>query len=294
MKEIDSIENKIITIRNTQVMTDRDIALLYGVETKVLNQAVKRNIERFPTDFMFQMSDIEFYHWKSQFVTSNSDKMGLRRPPYLFTEQGVAMLSAVLKSEQAIKASIQIMKAFVSMRKVLANNSQLFEEIYQLKQHMNVSDKRIEELFQKMDQYKIETKQGIFYKGQIFDAYVFVSKLIQKATESIIIIDNYIDLSLLELLAKKAPKVRVTLYTQNNTNKESLSQLDISKFNSQYPFLEIKYTTCCHDRFIILDHSELYHVGASLKDLGKKCFAFTILNDSEKLIPVLINNVEQN
>ena len=169
--EVAIIQNKILVIRNQQVMIDRDIAELYGVETKVLNQAVKRNIERFPENFMFQLDEIEFKNWRSQFVTSNSDKMGLRRPPYAFTEQGVAMLSAVLKSETAIKVSIQIMNAFVAMRRFMQNNLQLFDEIVAIKHHQLDTDRRIDELFARMDKYAIDDTQGIFFQGQIFDAY---------------------------------------------------------------------------------------------------------------------------
>ena len=200
--EISVIQNKILVIRNQQVMIDRDIAELYGVETKVLNQAVKRNIERFPENFMFQLDEIEFKNWRSQFVTSNSDKMGLRRPPYAFTEQGVAMLSAVLKSETAIKVSIQIMNAFVAMRRFMQNNLQLFDEIVAIKHHQLDTDRRIDELFARMDKYAIDDTQGIFFQGQIFDAYAKFENFIAQAQTSIVLIDNYIDLSVLERLTK--------------------------------------------------------------------------------------------
>ncbi len=271
------IEHKILIIRGQQVIIDRDLARFYGVGTKVLNQAVKRNIERFPEEFCFQLNKEEFENWKSQFVTSNSDKMGLRRPPYAFTEQGVAMLSAVLKSDTAITASIQIMHAFVFMRRFLQNNSKIFVEIDSIKRHQIESDKRIDELFDKMDRYKIEDKQGIFFQGQIFDAYAKFELFIQSAAQEIVLIDNYIDLSVLERFSKKRKDVKVTIYTDPKTK---LSEQDIQKFNEQYPQLTLKHTSKAHDRFLIIDNSTLYHIGASLKDLGKKCFAFEVLDSA--------------
>ena len=269
------IENKIVIIRGQQVIIDRDLARFYGVGTKVLNQAVKRNIERFPEEFCFQLNKEEFENWKSQFVTSNSDKMGLRRPPYAFTEQGVAMLSAVLKSDAAIAASIQIMHAFVFMRRFLQNNSKIFVEIDSIKRHQVESDKRIDELFDKMDRYKIEDKQGIFFQGQIFDAYAKFESFIQRAEKEIVLIDNYIDLSVLERFSKKQKDVKVTIYTDPKTK---LNEQDVQKFNEQYPQLTLKHSSKAHDRFLIIDNNTLYHIGASLKDLGKKCFAFEVLD----------------
>lgn len=271
------IENKILVIRGEQVIIDRDLAKFYGVATKVLNQAVKRNIERFPEEFCFQLNKEEFENWKSQFVTSNSDKMGLRRPPYAFTEQGVAMLSAVLKSDTAIIASIQIIHAFVFMRRFLQNNSKVFVEIDSIKRHQIESDKRIDELFDKMNRYKIEDRQGIFFQGQIFDAYAKFESFIQSAEHEIVLIDNYVDLSVLERFSKKRQNVNVTIYTDPKTK---LDAQDIQKFNEQYPRLTIKRTSKVHDRFMVIDSITLYHIGASLKDLGKKCFAFEVLDSA--------------
>ena len=278
------IESEILVIRGQQVMIDRDLAELYGVETKRLNEQVHRNIERFPEEFCFQLNKEEFENWRSQFATSNSDKMGLRRPPYAFTEQGVAMLSAVLKSEQAIIVSIQIMKTFVAMRHFLQKNSALFQrlEFVEKRQitteiHLIESDKRINELFDKMDRYKIEDKQGIFFQGQIFDAYAKFESFIQSAEREIILIDNYIDLSVLERFSKKRENVEVVIYTDPKTK---LSEQDIQKFNEQYPQLTLKHTSKTHDRFLIIDNNTLYHIGASLKDLGKKCFAFEVLDSA--------------
>ena len=281
-----TIENKILIIREQQVMLDRDLAELYGVETKVLNQAVKRNMERFPQTFMFQLNNTEFANWRSQFVTSNSDKMGLRRPPYAFTEQGVAMLSAVLKSDTAVNVSIQIMNAFVAMRKFMQNNLLLFDEIVAIKHHQLDADRRIDELFDRMDKYAVDDTQGIFFQGQIFDAYAKFETFIQTATKEIVLIDNYVDLSVLERLAKKQSGVNVTIYTKTNT---PLTAQDVNAFNAQYPTLTVRHTSAMHDRFLIIDNSVLYHIGASLKDLGKKCFAFEILDSG--LIGAVMSNL---
>ncbi|MBO7606131.1 MAG: ORF6N domain-containing protein [Paludibacteraceae bacterium] len=274
-KELAIIQNKILVIRNQQVMIDRDIAELYGVETRILNQAVKRNMERFPNEFCFQLNEDEFEKWKSQFVISNSIKMGLRKRPFAFTEQGVAMLSAVLKSDKAVTASIQIIKAFVSMRRFLLSNAQIFQRLDSLEIHRIESDKRIDELFTRMDRYKIDDTQGIFFQGQIFDAYAKFQSFISQAQKEIILIDNYVDLSVLERLATKNIGVDVTIYTLPNTR---LTAQDIRTFNVQYPTLTVKHTSQMHDRFLIIDNSILYHVGASLKDLGKKCFAFELFD----------------
>ena len=289
------IENKILVIRNCQVMIDRNLATLYGVETKRLNEQVKRNIERFPEDFCFQLNKEEFENWRSQFATSNVDKMGIRRAPYAFTEQGVAMLSAVLKSETAIQASIQIMKAFVAMRRFLQNNAQIFVELGSIKQHLIESDlhhkendQKIERLFTLMDKYKIEDKQGIFFQGQIFDAYAKFESFIQQAKKEIILIDQYVDLSVLERLTKKRKGVNVTIYTKTHT---PLTTQDVQQFNAQYPTLSVHHTSKMHDRFLIIDQDIIYHIGASLKDLGKKCFAFKILEDASTLIPAILANV---
>ena len=291
--EENSIRSKIHVIRGQQVMLDRDLAELYGVETKVLNQAVKRNNERFPENFMFQLDDKEFENWRSQFVTSNSDKMGLRRPPYAFTEQGVAMLSAVLKSDTAVKVSIRIMNAFVSMRHFLQNNTEIFVELKAMRQHqvetdvhIKESDKKIDELFSLMDKYNVKEIQGIFFQGQIFDAYAKFESFLAAANKNIILIDNYVDLSILQRLAKKKKSVNVTIYTDQKTK---LTTQDVQTFNAQYPTLTLNYTTKTHDRFLIIDNKTIYHIGASLKDLGKKCFCFDVLDPS--FIPMILKNL---
>ena len=287
------IQSKILVIRGQQVMIDRDLAEMYGVETRRLNEQVKRNSERFPDRFCFQLSDAEFENWKSQFATSNSDKMGLRKKPYAFTEQGCAMLSAVLKSETAVQVSIRIMDAFVQMRHFLSNNAEIFAELKSIKQHLidtdihqKEADRRIDELFALMDKYHIDDKQGIFFQGQIFDAYAKFESFIAQAKKEIVLIDAYVDLSVLERLAKKKKNVAVKIYTDPKTK---ITAQDIQKFNAQYPTLSVLPTTKMHDRFLIIDNAVLYHIGASLKDLGKKCFAFEVLDSS--LIPAILANV---
>ena len=287
-----NIENKIHVIRGQQVMLDRDLAELYGVETKRLNEQVKRNIERFPEDFMFSLNKTE----KDE-VVANCDHLQILKfsptLPFAFTEQGVAMLSSVLKSQKAVEVNIQIMRAFVSMRHFLHNNAQIFTEINTIKNqllevniHQKESDRRIDELFDRMDKYAIDDTQGIFFQGQIFDAYAKFESFIQSATKEIILIDNYVDLSVLQRLTKKQPGVNVTIYTKPNT---PLTAQDIQTFNAQYPTLTVRQTTTMHDRFLIIDNTTLYHIGASLKDLGKKCFAFEILDSS--LVPAIMGNL---
>ena len=298
------IQNKILIIRNQQVMIDRDLAEMYGVETKRLNEQVKRNIERFPERFMFQLTKEETEDWlqqselsRSQFATLKVDKdnrgKNIKYLPYAFTEQGCAMLSAVLKSETAVQVSIKIMDAFVQLRHFLRNNAEIFTELKSIKQHLidsdihqKEADKRIDELFDIMDKYHIEDKQGIFFQGQIFDAYAKFESFIQKAKSQIVLIDGYVDLTILERLAKKKKNVNVTIYTDPKTK---LTTQDIQKFNAQYPTLIVQHTTKMHDRFLIIDNTVLYHIGASLKDLGKKCFAFEVLDSS--LINTILANV---
>lgn len=272
-----SIKDKIHTIRNLQVMLDRDLAELYGVETKVLNQAVKRNEARFPNDFMFQLSKEEFENWKSQFVTSNSDKMGLRRPPYAFTEQGVSMLSAVLKSEIAVDISVKIIRAFVEMRKIINSDNALFYKIdflekrqisYELK-----TDTKINQILNALEDKTLKPKQGIFYDGEVFDAYIFINDLLKLATNEIILIDNYIDETVFTLFSKY-PNIKIKIYTKTISKQ---LKLDFQKYETQYKNIELFEFKNSHDRFLIIDKKEVYHLGASLKDLGKKWFAFSKL-----------------
>ena len=270
-----NIKDKIHTIRNQQVMLDRDLAELYGVETKVLNQAVKRNEARFPNDFMFQLSKEEFQNWRSQFVTSNSDKMGLRRPPYAFTEQGVSMLSAVLKSDIAIDISVKIIRAFFEMRKIINSDNALFYKIdflekRQISYELKI-DTKINQILNALEDKTLKPKQGIFYDGQIFDAYVFINDLLKLATNEIILIDNYIDETVFTLFSKY-PNIKIKIYTKTISKQ---LKLDFQKYQTQYQNIELKEFKNSHDRFLIIDKKEIYHIGASLKDLGKKWFAFS-------------------
>lgn len=268
------IQNKIYTIRGVQVMVDRDLASLYGVETRRLNEQVKRNIERFPEEFMFQMTLEELENWKSQIATSNKEIMGLRKLPFVFTEQGVSMLSAVLKSQTAVQTSIQIIKSFVNMRRFLQNNASLFNRLETIEKRQITyeiqNDTKVDAILNAIEEKGTPQKQHIFYDGQIFDAYLFVSDLIKSAKNSIKLIDNYVDESILVLFTKRVLHVKVVIYTKTISKQ---LELDLQKHNAQYPEIEIEKFELSHDRFLIIDDGEVYHFGASLKDLGKKWFA---------------------
>jgi len=266
----ENIKSKIYTIRGLQIMLDEDLAELYNVETKRLNEQVKRNSGRFPQEFMFQLTESEFEILKSQFATSSWG--GRRKLPLVFTEQGVAMLSAVLKSETAIKVSVKIISAFISMRKFLLTNLQLFQRIEKNEQKLLEHDTKFDRIFNLIEDRGVKPDKGIFFDGQIFDAYKFISDLIRTANNSIILIDNYIDDSVLTLLNKRNKEVKVTIFTKE-ISKQLL--LDLTKYNSQYLPIEIKEFKQSHDRFLIIDNTQVYHFGASLKDLGKKWFAFS-------------------
>ena len=286
------LKNKIYTIRGVQVMLDSDLAEIYGYETKRFNEQVKNNIERFDEDFRFQLTQDEVDVLRSKFSTTNISTMS-RSLPYAFTEQGIYMLMTVLKGELAVKQSKTLIRLFKQMKDFVLTNSQLFAEIDSIKKHLIESDlhhkendKRIDELFTLMEKYKIEEKQGIFFQGQIFDAYAKFESFIQSAKKEIVLIDGYVDLTVLERLAKKQKGVNVLLYTASKTK---ITNLDVQKFNAQYPTLTLNFTSKMHDRFLIIDNSVLYHIGASLKDLAKKCFAFEILDSS--LIPSVLGNL---
>jgi hypothetical protein len=265
------IENRILTFRNTQVMIDNDLAEMYGVNTKVLNQAVKRNIERFPDSFRFQLTEIE----RNELVTICDRLAKLKHSsvfPYAFTEQGIAMLSAVLRSDTAVKVSIKIMNAFVQMRKILFNNASLIQRLDKIEVRQIETDQKFEQVFKALESRNQQPETGIFFEGQVFDAYTFVADCIKKATHSIILIDNYVDETVLTLLTKRGKDVTATIYTKQISKQ---LQLDIQKHNQQYPPIAVKLLADTHDRFLIIDQQELYHIGASLKDLGKKWFAFS-------------------
>ena len=309
------IEPLIRTIRGQQVLLDSDLAILYGVETKRLNQQVKRNIERFPEDFMFQLTQEEVICSRSQIATLNkgtnlrsqiatssqevslksqivtSSHGGVRYLPYAFTENGIAMLSSVLRSPIAIQVNIRIMRAFTSMRQFIASNAQIFQRLDVMEQnqlalaaHQVETDHKLEEVFRCLDSGNVQPHQGIFYDGQIFDAYTFINDRIREATKRIILIDNYIDDSVLTMLAKRADKVTATIYTKKPSAQ---LQLDIQKHNAQYPSISVIEFDRSHDRFLCIDEI-VYHLGASIKDLGKKWFAF---NRMEMLTTELLKKI---
>jgi len=265
------VQSKIFTIRGLQVMLDRDLAELYQVETKALNQAVKRNVARFPEPFRFQLNPDE----KNELVTNCDRFKALKHSttlPHAFTEQGVSMLSAVLRSDTAINVSIQIMDAFVGMRKFIANNAVIFQRMDSIEHKQHITETKLDKVLEAIESKDIKPKQGIFFDGQVFDAYLFVADIIRSANQSIVLIDNYVDESTLTLLAKRQAGCTATIYT--HTLSKSL-KLDLQKHNAQYPPMEIKTFKQSHDRFLILDDHIIYHFGASLKDLGKKMFAFS-------------------
>lgn len=277
-----AIEKLIYVIRDKQVMIDSDLAMLYQVETGALNRAVKRNIKRFPDDFRFQLTVEEYENLKCQIGISSLNENGYggrRTLPYVFTEQGISMLASVLHSDIAINVSIGIMRAFVEMRRFIANNALLFERIsnVELKQleYQKQTDEKLEQIFEYISEHE-EASQKIFFDGQIYDAFSLIVSLIQKAEKEITLVDGYVDVGTLNLLAKKNEGVSVTVYTHQRTR---LSNIDVANFNAQYPALEVKYTSVFHDRFLILDGKTAYHIGASLKDAGKKTFGITLIND---------------
>lgn len=281
----EKIQQLVYVIRNQQVMLDSDLAMLYQVETGALNRAVKRNKYRFPDDFCFQLTIEELTSLRCQIGISkkedsgNTSHGGRRYTPYVFTEQGIAMLASVLRSEIAAKVNVEIMRTFVTMRRFIANNTMLFTYIAELEmkqeKYINESDKKFKQVFDYIAAHT-ESEQKIFYESQIFDAFSFFINLVSKATTSIILIDGYVDIDTLNIFTKKKTGVTVDIYT---LPKSKLSKNDINNFNKQYPRLTVCYNTHFHDRFMIIDNIDVYHIGASLKDAGKKCFAVTKLND---------------
>ena len=314
-------------------MLDSDVAMLYHYKTKEINKTVKRNIERFPEDFCFQLTENELENLRSQFATSSLEERclqfgttsgdvnenlrfqfgtssleqqkwsqsatsleremygGRRYLPYVFTEQGIAMLSGLLRNEIAIKVSINIMNAFVEMRKFLYNNGQVFSRLTTVEYKLLEHDKKFDQVFNELQKGNGEEfKQKIFFEGQIYDAYNLLINLIKRAKEKILIIDNYIDDTILEMLSKKNENVRVKILT---SEKSKISKLDIQKFNEEYSLLEVDKTNKFHDRFLIIDNKELYHIGASLKDLGKKCFAISRIED-RNMIENMLDKCSKN
>ena len=272
-----NIESLIKVIRGQQIILDRDLARLYQVETSQLNRQVKRNIERFPEDFMFRLTKEECSRCQIGILNEGRGS-NVKYSPYAFTENGVAMLSGVLRSKTAIEVNIRIMRAFTSMRHFMANNASVFSrletiEYHQLEilQHQQVTDKRIDEVFRRLEEGSAKPKQGVFYNGQIYDAYTFVGELIKSAKKRIILIDNYVDETVLTLLDKREENVPAVIYTQQISRQ---FQLDIDRHNAQYTPIDVEAFRLSHDRFLCID-DDVYHIGASIKDLGKKWFGFS-------------------
>lgn len=268
--QIEEIRNRIYTIRGVQVMLDKDLAAFYEVKPIRLREQVKRNIKRFPSDFMFQLTGEEVEFMVSQNAIPSKQHLG-GSLPFVFTEQGVAAISSVLTSDRAIEVNIHIMRAFVAMRRFLSANAQVFQRLDSLEIKQIQTDQKIERVLTAIEDKSVLPKQGIFFDGQVFDAYAFVCDLIRSASRRIILIDNYLDESVLLLLAKRKAGVSMQLLTK--TISRQLAQ-DIAKFNAQYPAIEAQEFKLAHDRFLIID-DDIYHIGASLKDLGKKWFAFS-------------------
>ena len=282
--EIEEIKQKIYLIRGKQVMLDSDVADLYHYETKRINEAVKRNIERFPEDFCFKLTNQEYFHLKSQIATSNENivnvmRGGKQKIPYVFTEKGIIMLSGLLKNEIAVDVSIKIVEAFIKMRNFINTNKELLNRVITIENKLDKKitdyDAKFEKIFNEL-QGETEFKQKIFFDGQVWDSYNLIINIIKNADNKITIIDNYIDDSILNMLSKKKKNVEVTLITSYKSN---ITKLDVQKFNKEYPILKLAKTDKFHDRFIVIDNKELYHCGASLKDLGKKCLAITKMEE---------------
>ena len=278
-----NIQALIKPIRGVQVILDRDVARLYGVATGALNRQVKRNKERFPEDFMFRLSAEEWDNLKCQIGISSWG--GDRQLPYAFTENGIAMLSSILRSPTAIEVNIRIMRAFSAMRRFLLANAQMFQRIEAVEKRQIATDAKVDSILERLDATETPL-QGVFYDGQLWDARALVLKLIQGAKRSLILIDNWATPETLDLFAKKRKGVKVTIITSEHYDKKhvphrKISDADIATFNAQYPRLAVRYNETFHDRFLIIDDKELFLIGASLKDLGKKCFAFTKLDAGE-------------
>lgn len=299
IQSVEQIESLILTIRGKQVILDRDLARLYGVETKVLNQAVKRNIERFPEDFLFQLTKEEYGILKSQIAIANAEYLRsqnvtidmrgrhLKYLPYAFTENGIAMLSGVLRSPVAIATNIHIMRAFNAIRHFIGSQAQVFQRLEVMERNQLVlnasqaelsaqveeNNKKLEEVFRRLDDHSKKPEKGIFYDGQIFDAYTFINERIREAKKRIVLIDNYVDDSVLTMLDKRNKNVEAVVYTKSISRQLSL---DCEKHNAQYAPIEVKQFDRAHDRFLCVDDT-VYLIGASLKDLGKKWFGFVKL-----------------
>ena len=278
------IEDMIYEIRGKQVILDRDLATLYEVNTKVLMQSVKRNIERFPDNFMFQLTEEEFCIWRSQNVTSKNDKMGLRRAPYAFAEQGVAMLSGLLRSSIAIKTSIAIMNAFVTMRHYMSSNLLEQKYINNMVMEHEYEIKLLQKSFDKLEEKKKVTE--IYFNGQIFDAYSKILDILKSANGSIVVIDVYADNTILDII--KRLDVSITIITKSNN---LLTKQDVSKYNKQYSNLKVVYDNTFHDRYFILDNSIIYHCGSSINRIGYRTFSINLVSDNE-ICKLLIDRIK--
>ncbi len=270
----DDLRSKIHNIRGLQVMIDYDLAILYQTDSKVLNQAVKRNVERFPEAYKFQLNEAE----KNELVTNCDRLFALKHStvlPTAFTEHGIAMLASVLHSDFAIKMSLKIIDTFMNMRKFIADNANVFNRLDYVENKLQINDMKFKEVFDALEEKNKQPTQGVFCAGQIFDAYKFISNLVRKSQKNIVLIDNYIDDTVLTLFSKRNKNVSVTIYTQY-ISKEL--KLDLQKHNAQYPPIKIQILKDIHDRFLLLDDNEIYHIGASLKDLGKKLFGFSMFD----------------
>lgn len=283
------IESLIHVIRGQQVMIDSDLARLYGVETKYLKRAVKANIKRFPPDFMFELELTEFDSLRCKNCTSNTkpQRGGTRYMPFAFTEQGVAMLSSVLKSDTAIEVNIRIMRAFTAMRSFLINNAHVFQRLETvehhqllLQEHLSEHDRKFEEVLSRLDDKDSEPIEGFFFEGQIFDAYSLISDLIRKASRRIVLIDNYVDDRILKVLTKREEGVSATIYTDP---RHSQITNDLRRHNAQYSPVEVRHCSNVHDRFLIIDDT-VYFIGGSIKDLGKKIVAFSQMHQNPDII----------
>lgn len=286
MIPMNDIKMLIYNVRDRQIILDKDVAYLYGYETKKINQAVKRNINRFPERFCFQLTSDEYDFLRSQNGTLKNIDVGTGKHrkylPYCFTEQGIAMLSGMLKNEIAVEVSVNIMDAFVEMKKFITANSDVFRRLITVEYKLLEYDSKFDQIIRKLES-KEQAKEKLFYNGQIYDAYNLIINILNKAVKEILIIDNYINNKTLEIISSKQVGVDVVLIGENNI----LKGIDIQKFNAQYGELKIIKSNKFHDRFIIIDRKELYHIGASIKDLGTKCFGITKIEDTNYFLKLL-------
>lgn len=290
------IKNLILTVRDKQVLLDSDVAQLYGYDTKRVNETAARNSKRFPTRFRFQLTEEEVDEiLRSQFATSNKTdtpgRGGRRYKPYVYTEQGVAMLSGLLKNDIAIQVSLSIMDAFVEMRQFLSTNKEIYAKLINMDNKILEHDHKFDQVFDLLQSSEETPNQSIFYKGQFYDAFRFIVDIIKKAEKDVILIDNYIDDSVFDILVNKKDGVSTTIVT---SNPERLSQAHSKKFSKQYGAVSIVACKDFHDRFVIVDRKEVYAFGASLKDLGNKCFEVSKNEDTGHFLSYINKVIESN